>query len=137
MIVAGAWYNDFVMSRTRKQAVRVKRIYDAPSKDDGVRILVDRIWPRGIKKTDAALDEWLKDVAPTSDLRQWFGHDPEKWPEFRKRYGEYLAENESARAAVDTIREHLKEKPVTLLFAAKDAEHNNAVVLAEFVEGSC
>jgi len=70
-------------------------------------------------------------------LRQWFGHDPEKWPEFRKRYGEYLAENESARAAVDTIREYLKEKPVTLLFAAKDAEHNNAVVLAEFVEGSC
>ncbi|HLS27901.1 MAG TPA: DUF488 family protein, partial [Opitutales bacterium] len=87
------------MVKTKNQSVRTKRIYEDPKKSDGVRILVDRIWPRGIRKEDAELDLWLKDLAPTKELRQWFDHDPAKWPEFRKKYRSFLQADKDAQVA--------------------------------------
>ena len=111
--------------------IRLKRAYDPPSPDDGVRILVDRLWPRGLARDAAKVDHWLKEVAPSAELRRWFGHDPDRWPEFRKRYRAELARN---AAAVAALRELMKgARPATLLFAAKDAAHNNAVALKEFL----
>lgn len=107
--------------------VKIKRVYEKPAASDGKRILVDRLWPRGLSKEDAKIDVWLKDVAPSAALRKWFGHDPEKWDEFRKRYRTEIRENKDAfdelkRAATDNA---------TLVYGAKDTEHNNAVVLQE------
>ncbi|HEX7088877.1 MAG TPA: DUF488 domain-containing protein [Longimicrobiales bacterium] len=110
---------------------RVKRIYEPPSRDDGFRVLVERLWPRGMKKEDARLDLWLKDVAPSPELRRWYAHDVAKWPEFRRRY---TAELESNPEPVALLRERAKKGNVTLLFAARDEEHNSAVVLKEFLE---
>jgi len=107
--------------------VQVRRVYDDPRSDDGTRVLVDRVWPRGVRKED--LDaEWLKDVAPSPELRRWFGHDPEKFAEFRRRYRAELEAGE-ARAALDHLRE-LATGPLTLLTATKDVEHSHATVLA-------
>ncbi|HTR16914.1 MAG TPA: DUF488 domain-containing protein [Acetobacteraceae bacterium] len=112
--------------------IRLKRVYDPPSPDDGARVLVDRLWPRGLKRDVAQIDLWLKEVAPSAELRRWFGHDPSRWAEFRTRYGAELARN--ARN-VPALSELMKAAtPLTLLFAAKDAERNNAVVLREFLE---
>lgn len=112
-------------------AIRVRRIYEPASDDDGYRVLVDHIWPRGVSKERARLDEWLKEVAPTSRLRRWFGHDPERWEEFKRRYSAELA------GRSDTLR-RLREKAgrgnVTLLFAARDEHHNNAVALKDYLE---
>jgi uncharacterized protein YeaO (DUF488 family) len=110
--------------------IRIKRIYDAKSRDDGARVLVDRLWPRGIKKEDAALTIWLRDVAPSNELRKWFGHDPARWAEFKTRYRRELAGNE---AALDELAGLVKKGRVTLLYGAKDTEHNQAVALAEFL----
>ncbi len=110
--------------------VRVRRIYDEPSADDGARVLVDRVWPRGIKKDAAHLDEWLKDVAPSTELRTWYGHDPAKFEEFRRRYLTELAEPERA-AAFDRLRGLAREGPLTLLTATRDVDHSQAAVLAE------
>jgi uncharacterized protein YeaO (DUF488 family) len=111
--------------------VRVKRVYDAPSSDDGVRVLVDRLWPRGVKRDSAKIDLWLKQVAPSDGLRRWFGHDPGRWAEFEKRYRAELAKNAQNLAG---LRDLLKAgKPLTLLYAAKDTEHNNAIVLRNFL----
>jgi uncharacterized protein YeaO (DUF488 family) len=111
--------------------VRVKRVYDVPSPDDGVRVLVDRLWPRGLKRETAKIDLWLKDVAPSDELRRWFGHDPNRWTQFQKRYRAELAENAEPIA---TLRELVKDrKPLTLLYAAKDIERNNAIVLRAFL----
>ncbi len=113
--------------------LHLKRVYDPPSPDDGLRILVDRLWPRGLTKDAARVDLWVKDIAPSAALRQWFGHDPARWPEFRKRYRAELAANPQA---VATLRGAMKgAKPVTLLYGAKDEERNNAVVLKEELEG--
>ena len=109
--------------------VQLKRAYDPPGEDDGRRVLVDRLWPRGVSKDKAKIDLWLKDVAPTSELRQWFGHQPERWPEFRTRYLDELRSN----PAVDELRAISEAGPVTLVYGAKDREHNDAVVLAEFL----
>lgn len=109
--------------------VQLKRAYDPPGEGDGRRVLVDRLWPRGVSKDKAAIDLWLKDVAPTSELRQWFGHRPERWPEFRLRYLDQLKSN----PAVDELRAISKSGPVTLVYGAKDREHNDAVVLAELL----
>lgn len=106
--------------------VAVKRIYEKPSKTDGARILVDRLWPRGVSKRRAKLDLWLKDIAPTSALRKWFGHDPEKWAAFQKKY---RAELKANKAVVVEIRKIAKRKNVTLLYAAKDEKHNEAVII--------
>ena len=109
--------------------LRTKRIYDDPSPADGARILIDRLWPRGLTKEAARLDLWLKEASPSTELRRWFGHDPGKFAEFRRRY---LAELADRPGVLDPITEHLRAKrPVTLLYAAKDAVHNHAHVLAE------
>ncbi len=106
--------------------VRLKRAYDPPAPDDGLRVLVDRLWPRGLKRDEAKVDLWLKDAALSTDLRRWFGHDPARWPGFQERYRAELAGN----AALEELRGIVKQgRRVTLLFAAKDTEHNNAVVL--------
>jgi uncharacterized protein YeaO (DUF488 family) len=110
-------------------ALRVKRVYEDPEEDDGKRILVDRIWPRGISKDKARLSEWRKDLAPSNELRKWFGHDPDRWEEFKERY---RAELEEAGKMGD-LRD-LAERNVTLLFGAKDTRHNNARALEAFVE---
>jgi uncharacterized protein YeaO (DUF488 family) len=109
--------------------IQIKRVYEKPDPKDGFRILVDRLWPRGLTKEKAAVDLWLKDVAPSTELRKWFGHDPEKWKEFQKKYLKELKEN---KEAVDTLKEHLKKGTVTLLYAAKDEAHNEAQVLKDY-----
>lgn len=107
----------------------VKHVYDAASRDDGFRILTDRLWPRGLSKERAKADLWAKDVAPSTELRKWFGHDPEKWEEFKKRY---RAEIHGNKEAMDELRRVVSQHHnVTLLYGAKDSEHNQAVVLAE------
>jgi uncharacterized protein YeaO (DUF488 family) len=111
--------------------IRVKRVYDPPDPRDGARILVDRLWPRGIRKEEAKLTLWLKDLAPSDELRRWFGHDPARFAEFSRRYrAELSASNDAARRVEDLI----KAGPVTLLYAAHDAEHNNARVLADYLK---
>lgn len=113
--------------------IRLKRAYDPAANSDGPRLLVDRIWPRGVSKEDAHIAHWLKALAPSTDLRKWFGHDPDKWSEFRERYLKELtsAENEG----VTELKKHLREhKRLTLVFAAKDTDHNNAVALKMFLE---
>jgi len=113
--------------------IRLKRAYDAAADDDGTRVLVDRIWPRGVSKDKAALDEWLKSVAPSTTLRKWFGHDPAKWDEFCTRYRHELQEDERAEG-VQRLRALHAAGPMTLVFAAKDEEHNNAVVLKQLLQ---
>lgn len=109
--------------------VRIKRVYDPPSPDDGFRLLIDRLWPRGLTKSAAAADEWMRDVAPSTALRTWYHHQTEKWPEFRERY---LAELATNGALVERIRELEREHgTVTLLYGAKDEQHNQATVLAD------
>lgn len=111
--------------------LKIKRIYDSVSADDGRRILVDRLWPRGIKKNEAKIDEWLKDIAPSDELRKWFSHEPSKWQEFKKRYRSELKKNSGL---IERLIAESKRGIITLLFAAKDKEHNNAVVLKEVIE---
>src|SRR5512146_2750422 len=110
--------------------IRIKRIYEPPAAADGRRVLVDRLWPRGISKDEAKVDEWLKEIAPSAELRTWFGHDPAKWMEFRTRYREELKHQGEL---LDRLRAEARRGTVTLLFAAKDEEHNNAVVLKELL----
>lgn len=110
--------------------VRLKRIYDPPSRADGKRVLVDRLWPRGVRKEEAGIDEWLKDIAPSDALRKWFGHDPRKWPRFKEKYKKELQDRSEM---IVRLRKEAKRGRVTLLFAAKDPEHNNAVVLEELI----
>ncbi|QKC80102.1 DUF488 domain-containing protein [Mesorhizobium erdmanii] len=110
----------------------VKRIYEQPAADDGQRILVDRIWPRGISKQDAALTLWLKEIAPSDDLRKWFGHVPARWAEFQERYG---AELDGNGEAVAQLRALLGKGRVTLLYGAHNEAHNNAVALAGYLRG--
>lgn len=112
--------------------IRLKHVYDQPTKEDGERILVDRLWPRGLSKERAAIDQWLKDLAPSAELRRWFGHDPARWEEFQRRYALELAEK---KEAVDALRNLSERRVVTLVYAAKDPAHSNAVVLAEFIAG--
>lgn len=114
--------------------IRLKRAYDKAAGSDGPRLLVDRVWPRGVAKEDADLEAWLKGLAPSPELRKWFGHDPEKWSEFRRRY---LAElKDAAPEDLGRLLALLKRhKRVTLVFSARDTEHNNAVALRDFIEG--
>jgi uncharacterized protein YeaO (DUF488 family) len=113
--------------------VRVKRVYDPPRKDDGYRVLIDRLWPRGASRERARLDEWAKELAPSDDLRRWFAHDPARFAEFRRRYRAELSAHADHLA---DLRRRAKSGPVTLLYAARDEEHNNAVVLAELLHES-
>jgi uncharacterized protein YeaO (DUF488 family) len=111
--------------------IQVKRAYDPPGPGDGTRFLVDRLWPRGAKKEDLKLDGWLKEVAPSDDLRKWFGHDPARWDEFKTRY---LAELDGKPDALQTIREAAEKGDVTLIYSARDTEHNQAVALKTYLE---
>lgn len=110
--------------------IRIKRAYDPPSDDDGVRVLIDRLWPRGIKKESLAVDQWAKELAPSTALRQWFGHDPARWQEFRQRYA---AELHPHAELLDTLRTLARKGSVTLVYGAHDEAHNNAVALREFL----
>lgn len=110
--------------------VRIRRVYDEPAAGDGKRILVDRLWPRGIAKEKARIDQWLKEIAPSDELRKWFGHDPARWDEFRERYRREL---EAKGELLDQLRGLAGKGTVTLLFAAKDEAHNNAVALKEMI----
>ena len=110
--------------------VQVKRAYEAPAKDDGARILLDRLWPRGIKKEALALDQWAKELAPSTELRQWFGHEPERWTEFQQRYADELRAHASA---LDTLRSLARKSRITLVYGAHDEEHNNAVAMRSFL----
>ncbi len=111
--------------------IQTKRIYSEPQAKDGKRFLVDRLWPRGIKKEKAALAGWVREIAPSAGLRKWFGHDPEKWKEFQKRYAREL---DSQPEALKPLLQAAQRGALTLLFAAKDVEHNNAVVLQRYLK---
>src|SRR5690606_12624096 len=115
----------------RLMEFRLKRIYEPAEKADGVRILVDRLWPRGMRKEEAHIDRWAQDIAPSAELRRWFGHDPEKRPEFRKRYE---AELKSSAPEIRALLDAFEGRTVTLLYGAADKEHNQAVVLRNFME---
>jgi uncharacterized protein YeaO (DUF488 family) len=110
--------------------IKIKRVYEEPKPSDGRRILVDRLWPRGLSKEKAQVDWWLKEMAPSSELRRWFGHDPGRWAEFKVRYREEL---KSQDALLDELRSLAAKESVTLLYAAKDEEHNNALVLKDLL----
>ena len=112
--------------------IRLKRAYEAPAKQDGLRILVERLWPRGVSKEKAAVDLWLKDLAPSTELRKWYGHDPEKWDEFRKRYRAELAK---VGDLLVLLKHRTTEGPVTFVYAAHDEERNSAVVLKNYLDG--
>jgi uncharacterized protein YeaO (DUF488 family) len=112
--------------------LKVKRAYDPPQASDGRRLLVDRIWPRGVKKDELPLDGWVKDVAPSTQLRKWYGHDPAKWATFQSRYFRELAEQPDA---IKSIRAQARKGTVTLVFAARDVEHSHAVALKKYLEG--
>lgn len=112
--------------------IKLKRVYESPSQSDGKRILVERLWPRGLTKEEAEVDEWRKDVAASAELRKWYAHDVEKWPEFEKRYRQEL---EGYRAKIADLRDLGRRSTVTFVYAARDEEHNSAVVLKEFIEG--
>jgi uncharacterized protein YeaO (DUF488 family) len=113
-----------------KKKIKLKRAYARPSADDGVRVLVDRLWPRGVRKADAAIDHWMKDLAPSTELRRWFGHDPARWQEFRRRYAQELGQNQKA---VEQLRDLAKRGEITLVYAARDQDHNEAVVLRDYL----
>lgn len=110
--------------------IKLKRAYEPPASDDGTRILIDRLWPRGVKKVDAAIDEWMKEIAPSTELRKWFGHDPERWPEFRRRYKSEIRQHAEQ---LDRLRSLAHHGRVTLVFSAHDEAHNDAVVLKDML----
>ena len=113
-------------------AVRVKRIYEPPEPTDGYRLLVDRLWPRGVSRESASLYAWMKEVAPSSELRAWFGHDASRWQEFKRRYAVELGTRQDLVAEILSLA---RDRPVTLLYSARDSDHNQAVALAEYLAG--
>jgi uncharacterized protein YeaO (DUF488 family) len=112
--------------------ITIKRVYEPAAKSDGARVLVDRVWPRGITREKAALDLWLREIAPSTDLRKWFGHDPARWDEFRNRYAKELDSNSES---IEQLKGVIAKGPVTLLYSAHDAEHNQAVALLDYLKG--
>ncbi len=115
------------------ESVRLKRAYERPAAEDGTRILVDRLWPRGVKKEHAAIDHWVKDLSPSTELRKWFGHDPDRWQDFRRRY---RAELRQRSDQLDRLRDLARQGAITLVYAAHDERHNDAVVLREVLLGA-
>ena len=114
--------------------IRLKRVYDPPEPADGARYLVERLWPRGMKKERAALTAWLKEVSPSPELRKWYSHDPEKWPEFQKRYRQEL-KDEAHKPALEELRKAARKATITLVYAAHDEERNSAAVLKQVLAG--
>jgi uncharacterized protein YeaO (DUF488 family) len=123
---------DAMTNRIAARNIKLKRVYEESAAADGTRVLVDRLWPRGLKKADAAIDRWIKDLAPSSELRRWFGHDPARWEEFRRRYS---AEVRAHAELFRELRDLARSGPVTLLFAARDETHNEAVALRDQLLG--
>jgi uncharacterized protein YeaO (DUF488 family) len=121
------------MTRQSRATIKLKRAYEEPSAQDGTRILVDRLWPRGLRKQDARIDHWLKEIAPSAELRKWFGHDVARWSDFRQRY---TAELRRHPEQLEELRRLAHRGTVTLVYAARDEEHNDAVVLREVLENS-
>lgn len=119
------------MTKKSRLTIKVKRVYEKPARSEGCRILVDRIWPRGLSKDAAALDGWMKEVAPSTELRKWFGHEPSRWPAFKKKY---FGELDQKDDLLEQLLQTCSGKTVTLLFGAKDCEHNNAVALKEYLD---
>jgi uncharacterized protein YeaO (DUF488 family) len=117
-------------SRVPAHNVTVKRVYEPPAPDDGFRVLVDRLWPRGLSKDTAAFDEWMKDIAPSAELRRWFGHDPARWNEFRQRYAEEVGQHQDV---LDDLRKRARHGPITLVYSAREETHNNAVALRDLI----
>jgi uncharacterized protein YeaO (DUF488 family) len=115
--------------------VKIKRVYEDVGKDDGTRVMVDRLWPRGLKKEDIKINLWLKEVAPSNELRKWFSHDPSRWKEFCKRYKQELTKHEEKKKALLHLIEMARSEDLTLVYGAKDKEHNNAQALKEIIEG--
>ena len=114
-------------------SVHIRRIYEPPTLKDGYRVLIDRVWPRGVTKQEARLDEWARNLAASTDLRRWFGHDPAKWDEFRRRYhAELLAPDRSA--ALEALAQRARQGTITIVYGARDEQHNNAVALAEVLQ---
>src|SRR4051794_15458091 len=115
-------------AKIKTSNVKLKRVYEPAASDDGVRILVDRIWPRGVTKMDAALDQWAKEIAPSTGLRKWFGHDPARWQEFRRRYTDEVHQHADQ---LEQLRASARHGPITLVYAAQDEIHNHAIALRD------
>ena len=115
----------------RAMKIKIKRVYEHPEKDDGMRILVDRLWPRGLTKKKARVDLWLKEIAPSTELRKWFAHDPDKWKEFRARYQTEIRNNHDL---IKVLKRKAREGAITLIYGARDEKHNEALVLKQFLE---
>lgn len=111
--------------------IKIKRVYEHPEKDDGTRILVDRLWPRGLTKKKASVDLWLKDIAPSTELRKWFAHDPDKWKRFRARYQTEIRNNHDL---IKVLKQKAREGTITLIYGARDQKHNEALVLKQFLQ---
>ncbi|MES2294391.1 MAG: DUF488 domain-containing protein [Pseudomonadota bacterium] len=119
-------------TRVAAQNINLRRAYDRPTAKDGMRVLVDRLWPRGVRKADAAIDRWIKDIAPSTGLRKWFGHDPARWHEFCRRYA---AEIHAHSGQLTELRALARKGPITLVFSAHDKLHNDAIVLRAILLG--
>ena len=118
------------MTKISAANVKLKRAYEPPATDDGTRILVDRLWPRGVTKKRAAIDQWMKDIAPSTELRKWFSHDPARWDEFRRRYAKEVHQNAKL---LDQLRSLARHGPITLVYSAHDEKHNDAVELRKLI----
>ena len=127
----GAYSRNCVVLRLRNVSIRLKRVYDKPANTDGHRVLVDRLWPRGLTKSEAQIDEWFKEIAPSAALRKWYKHEPDKWKEFKKKYAAELDEH---CEQLEKLAGEARTRTVTFLFSAKDIERNNAVALREYIE---
>ena len=132
MTISGQRSSPATKAELRNMKIKIKRVYEQPDKDDGVRILVDRLWPRGLTKEKTGVDLWLKDIAPSSGLRKWFAHDPEKWKRFRGRYETEIRHNE----LIEVLTDNAKKGTITLVYGARDEKHNEALVLKHFLERS-
>ena len=131
MTISGQRSSQATKAESPNMKIKIKRVYEQPDNDDGVRILVDRLWPRGLTKEKAAVDLWLKEIAPTTELRKWFGHDPDKWKSFRGRYETEIRHNDDL---IKLVKQKSKKGTVTLVYGARDEKHNEALVLKQFLE---
>jgi uncharacterized protein YeaO (DUF488 family) len=133
MTISGQRSSQATKAESRNVKIKIKRAYEQPDRDDGVRILVDRLWPRGLTKEKASVELWLKDIAPSTELRKWFAHDPDKWESFRRRYKTEISHNHDL---IKVLKQKAREGTITLIYGARDQKHNEALVLKQFLERS-
>jgi len=131
MTISGQRSSQATKTESRSMNIKIKRVYEQPDRKDGERILVDRLWPRGLTKEKAGVDLWLKEIAPSTELRKWFAHDPEKWKSFRWRYETEIRHKEDL---IKVLKQKAREGMITLIYAARDEKHNEALVLKQFLE---